>query len=155
MKLNKYKHLFKKITASTLCIVTAISCCGISASAANIKSVNRTLNYNYYDSIIKSWKVIAIKGNFKWAYNSKSKKLVNQTDISHSTPKLVIGCFAKNFKATKPIYDVKHKKGNGRLKLAWNAGVGISTQWITLGQNMTDYMGLDLIGDGSSKSFFS
>ncbi len=154
MKSPKLSKRIKKITSVVMCVLIAVSCCSISASAAT-KSKSKTLTYNYYDSIITSWKVVSIKGNFKWAYNNRNNKLVNQTDVSYSTPTMVLGCFAKNFKTSKPYYSTSTKNGNGRLKLSWTAGCGLSTTWITIGQSLNDYMGVNVKGNGKYSTFFS
>ncbi len=145
----------KKTIALFLAIVVlCTSGAKITYAADKIVEKKQTLTFNVYDSIITSWKLIAVKGTFEWSYNKTKRKLTKSKDISHSVPTCVIGCFAKNFKESYPWWNTS-KNNSGKAKLSFTYGVGLDTSWISIAQKKSAWMAVTAYGKGTHSNSFS
>lgn len=74
----------RKAIDMLLVMVVVFNLFGIYAQDSTITKT-KSLSYTYHDCIITSWNVGKITGAYKYSYNNKTKKLVNQKAITHST----------------------------------------------------------------------
>lgn len=137
------------VAAMASCI--ALSSTAISASAA---TKSQTLTYNYYDSIITSWRVGQIKATYTYSYNTSTKKLINQKSIKHSTSN-VFGTSFTGISKSWDWYNTTQKNGTGRGTCEWSYGIGVNTTWVNIGWFEDEWMSLTCKGNGTWTSQFS
>ena len=124
-------------------------------ASAKTQSKTQALTYTYYDSLITSIKIGRIKSTYVYSYDTATNKLVNEKSISHATSNVKIGCKFKDINKYWSWYNTSSKNGTGRGITEWSFGIGITTQWITLGSFQDDWMALTPKGNGSWSSSFS
>ncbi|MBE5927470.1 MAG: hypothetical protein E7270_10990 [Lachnospiraceae bacterium] len=132
----------KKITLSVvLCMALTLQMFSMGLAKEKVKSVNT----NYYDTIITSWKTGYYKTTALWNYSGG--KLLNQKDLSLSY-KTPIGYVTNSTKTKWSWYDVGYG-GTGYGKSEWEIMIGINTKWVSIGvDKQKDWHAIKVYSDG-------
>ncbi|MBQ2775493.1 MAG: hypothetical protein IJF40_06390 [Clostridia bacterium] len=136
----------KRIVSLALALLLLTCLLAVPVSAA---TVTKQTDFTYHDSIIKSWTVGKITGYYTYSYNPSTKKLINEKSLTYRTSKLAFACKFTDVSKKWDWYNTTDRNGSGCAVFKWRFGVGLTTQWVTIGSYRNDTMMAYVYGNGN------